>query len=135
LASTLDVASPPPLPHTCTVAMIKPLSYQASSNQLILFRLGWGTQTQTQCQAFASHATVTFTFQGLQSAYDTLPCAQRPDGTWATDFRLLSQPLPPGSYVASARMLIDSEISDGYSTIPAGTVDNFSVTVVVVSQG
>lgn len=109
--------------HVCTVGLFGG-TWQASTGEWIVFRIGWGTATEQQCLDFAPNVTVTLLFQGSPVQFDTVPCFQRPFPPfgWATQFRFLSHPLAAGEYTASFRFEFNAAVSDGSFTYPAGLV-------------
>ena len=143
-ANVPDVGVPPApgtssndgaFPHFCTVGLLGG-SWQASTGEWTLLRIGWGTDTEQDCKAFLANVTVTILFQGSPVAFDTTPCQQKPFG-WVTQSRVLMHPLQPGSYSATFIFVFNAAVFDGSNTFPAGFVIQppSPSTLTVVPQG
>jgi hypothetical protein len=145
-----------PLPPTCPTSAAgadvchvgfvpSGTTYQVSTGEAILFGVGWDDATKASCDAFASNSTTTMTIAGQAVAVVNVPCqfigSDPADGItnlWITEARYLSPQLPPGTYSASAVMVIHAPIpyttgcpsAPSPCTFPAQTL-TFSVTVIV----
>lgn len=123
-------------------------SWSASSNESILFRIGWADSHQASCQAYIDDTTTTMTVDGVRVAFTQLPCVVAPAsasnlpagiaGLWWTDARYLGAPLSKGVHTASTTDVVNAPFTY-YSgcanaqgcTLSAGTTTTFSVIVTV----
>jgi hypothetical protein len=84
------------VPHICRADMPRPVTFQGSTGEWMVFRIGDLEATLADCQAFEANTTVTYALDGQAVDTDHLPCQVRTDGNWFTDYRFLSHPLVPG---------------------------------------
>jgi hypothetical protein len=122
-------------PHICTVALVRPGPYQASTGEWVLFPVNIGGGTKEQCLPIQSSVVVTISLSGQSVPVDTLPCYFGTLGLWSVSYRFLSHPLPAGTYTASLTVVYLSDVFDGVTTTPAGTVQHFTQTLTVVQHG
>ena len=119
-------------------------TYQVSAGEAILFDTGWEDATQQSCDAYLSNTTTTMTIAGQSVAVVSVPCQIVPypvagmTNLWVTDERYLSPSLPPGTYSATAVIVIHAPIpyTTGCSTTPTpclfpATTLTFTVSVTV----
>jgi len=110
-------------PRICRADLPTSETFQVSTGEWILFRIGDREFTLADCQSFEKNVTVSFALDGQPVDINHLPCQMRSDGTWFTDNRFLSHPLSPGVHVLTATFT-----SSGGST-------NLTRTVTVTPQG
>ena len=119
-------------------------TYQASSGELILFRLGWSDPTRQSCDQFATNATLAISLDGSPVRITIVPC-QFVTATlggcsnqWRYDGRFLSPALAPGRHTVVGTYRYRGRVSGATScsagrieTIAAGTLQTFSKTITV----
>jgi hypothetical protein len=110
-------------PRICRADIPRSNTFQASTGEWILFRIGDLEFTLADCQSFEKNVIVSFALDGHPVDINHLPCQVRPDGTWFTDNRFLSHPLSPGVHVLTATF-----------TSP-GASETLTRTVTVTPQG
>jgi hypothetical protein len=110
-------------PRICRADIPRSDTFQASTGEWILFRIGDLEFTLADCQSFEKNVIVSFALDGHPVDINHVPCQLRPDGTWFTDNRFLSHPLSPGVHVLTATF-----------TSP-GASETLTRTVTVTPQG
>jgi len=127
----------------CDVAFLVGGTFQVSAGENILFNIGWADATEQSCDAYASNTTTTMTIAGQAVEVVSDPCQFVASGAgisnlWVFDARYLSPPLPPGTYSASAVIVIHAPVpyttdcppTQSPCSLPAGT-ETFPVSVTV----
>jgi hypothetical protein len=89
-------------PDLCRADLPQSETFQASTGEWILFRIGDREASLADCQAFVANVAIAFALDGQPVAVNHLPCQLRPDGNWFTDYRFLSHPLTPGVHMFTA---------------------------------
>jgi len=88
--------------HLCRADLPRSETFQASTDEWILFRIGDLESSLADCQAFEANVAIAFALDGQPVAVNHLPCQLRPDGSWFTESRFLSHPLTPGVHMFTA---------------------------------
>lgn len=110
-------------PHICRADIPRSLTFQASTGEWILFRIGDSEASLADCQSFEATFTVSFTLDGQPVESIHLPCQLRTGGDWFTDYRLLSHPLASGVHVLAVTFASaggDTTLTRSVSVFPKG---------------
>lgn len=126
--------------HICKVSPAlasftgQPVTWQATTGQWIVIRLGWIDPDPTICSAAQASLIVTITLDGKPFPVDTFPC-QFQTGLatgWIVDYRTLVHPLPPGEHSISVTSYFPTAIGYPGDYTPAGTTVTDATTLTVI---
>jgi hypothetical protein len=123
--------------HICKVSPAlasfigQPVTWQATTGQWIVIRLGWADPDPAICSATQASLIVTITLDGRQLPVDTFQC-QASNGQWVVDYRTLVHPLAPGGHSISVTSYFPVAVGYPGDFIPGGytQTDDTALTVV-----